>query len=270
MGSETLHHRGLEVQRQQHVLLLRRCDLLGVELAQRAAAHHGGVDDLARLECELVLEHGDLAVLADEFDAGADGLRHGHGFLAAVEIAAAHVRHAGLGVGGPLAHPVRMLARVLLDRGGGAAVGVAFAQHRVHRAAEHLAVTRLDLLLGIRFRVFRIIRDFVSLGLQFLDRRLQLRQRCADIGQLDDVGFRLQRQLAQFGQVIGDSLACGQVLGEGREYASCQGNIPGFDGDAGCPGEGLDDRQQRVGCQRRRFVGQRVNNFLVRHDFLVW
>ncbi len=181
------------MQRQQHVLLLCGHDLLGVELAQRAAAHHGGVDDLVRLEREFVLEHGDLAVTARELDAGGDGFRHGHGFFAAVEVAAAHVRDACPGVGGPLAHPVRMLARELFDRSGGAAVGVAFAQHRVHRATEHLAVTQLDLFFRIRFRIIGVVRNLVSLRLQFLDRGLQLRERCADIGQLDNVGLGLQR-----------------------------------------------------------------------------
>jgi hypothetical protein len=66
---------------------------------------------------------------------------------------------------------VRIVAGVLLDGAGGAAVRIAFAQHRIDDAAEHLAVARLDVLLGVIRRIVRIVRNGVALALQFLDRR---------------------------------------------------------------------------------------------------
>ena len=64
-----LHHRRLEVQRHQHALRLGVLHFLFVERTQRLAVHHAGVDDLASLQCELVLEHRGAAVGRDEFDA---------------------------------------------------------------------------------------------------------------------------------------------------------------------------------------------------------
>ena len=43
-----LHHRGLEVEREEHVLRAGLGDLLGEERNERVATHEGGVDDLAR------------------------------------------------------------------------------------------------------------------------------------------------------------------------------------------------------------------------------
>ena len=57
-----LHHRGLEVEREQHALGLGVGDLLGEERVERGDAHERGVDDLAGEDREAVLEHGDGAV----------------------------------------------------------------------------------------------------------------------------------------------------------------------------------------------------------------
>ena len=57
IGIGDLHHRRLDVQREQHALLLGVVDLLGEEGAQRLAAHHRRVDDLAGLERRLGLQH---------------------------------------------------------------------------------------------------------------------------------------------------------------------------------------------------------------------
>ena len=122
-----LHHGSLEVQGQEHALLLGVRDLRLVELAQMPAAHDGGIDNLARLVSRLLLEHRGCAVRANELDLEAAGLGKGDRFLAAVEIAGAHVRHVGFRIGAPGAHLVRMLACVLLDRGSRAAVRVALA-----------------------------------------------------------------------------------------------------------------------------------------------
>jgi hypothetical protein len=49
-------------------------------------------------------------------------------------------------------------------------------------------------------------RHGVALGLQLGDGLLQLRDGGADVGQLDDVGLGLERQRAEFGEVVGDAL----------------------------------------------------------------
>ena len=64
-----LHHRGLEVHREQHALLAGLGDLRGEERVERGGAHDGGVDDLARLHPQAVLEDGGRAVGADVLDA---------------------------------------------------------------------------------------------------------------------------------------------------------------------------------------------------------
>ena len=225
-GVGDLHHRGLEVQREQHALLLRVLDLGVEELAQGTLSHDGGVDHLAGLERRLLLEHGCGAVIAKELDAEAARLGDGDGLFAAVKIAAAHMGHVRLRVGAPGAHLVGMLARVLLDGGGGAPIRIAFAKDGVHGAAENLRVTRLDLLFGVRLRLLGIIRDGVALALEFLDGRLQLRDGGADVGQLDDVGFRRLREFAEECKIVGLPLL---------RSAGFQGNSRGAVPQARCP-----------------------------------
>ena len=173
-GIRDLHHGGLEVQGQQQAVLLGGLDLLGVEGAQGLDAHHGGIDDLAIRQGGLLLEDLDAAVLAHELDAHGGGLGHGGGGLAAVEVAAAHVGHAGLGVGGPGAHLVGVLLGEVLHGQRRAAVGVALAEHGVHGTAQHLGVARLDRLLGLVFRLLGVVGQVEALGLQFLDGRDEL------------------------------------------------------------------------------------------------
>ena len=66
-----------------------------------------------------------------------------------IEIAVFHVRDVGLRPLLPLAHGVRMLARIVLDRHRRTTVGVAFAKHRVHRRTETLAETCLERLFFV-------------------------------------------------------------------------------------------------------------------------
>ena len=256
-----LHHGRLHVQREQHAFLLGGFDLLGEEGAQRLAAHHRRVDDLAGLKRRLRLQHRDGAVGADQFDAGVGRRRDGGRDFRAVEIAARHVRHMRFGVRLPGAHLVRIVAGVLLDGAGGAAVGIALAQHRVDGAAEHLGVARLDVLLGFRRGVVRIVRNVVALALQFLDRGLELRDRGGDVGQLDDVGLGPHRERAEFGEFVVDSLRRGELLGEIGEDATGQRDVLQLYGHTRRPHEGFDDRQQGIGRERRGFID------LCPHDF---
>ncbi len=261
-----LHHGGLQVQREQDALGLGIGDLRLHERGQRVAAHHRGIDDLTGLDGGLFLQHDGGAVSLLQFDLQVAGGGQGGRLFAAVEIAAVHVRNVRLRFVGPLAHAVRVLAGVVLDRQRRAAVGIAFAQHRVHRAALDLVIARLDVARDVVSGHVRVVGQGIALVLQFLDGRLELRHRGADVGQFDDVGVRGGRQLAQLGQVVGFLLVVLQEIREQRQDAAGQRDVAGFDCDAGGGSVGLDDRQQRLGGQERGFIGKRVQNLgRVRH-----
>jgi hypothetical protein len=99
---------------------------------------------------------------------------------------------------------VRVLAGEGLDRRGRAAVGVALAQDRVDRGALDavIGLARGALLVGRR-RV-GVVRDVVAGVLELLDRALELRDRGADVRQLDDVRLGRLGQLAELGQRVRD------------------------------------------------------------------
>ena len=61
-------------------------------------------------------------------------------------------------------------------------------------------------LLLVRLRVVRVVRDVVARVLELLDRRLQLRDRGADVRQLDDVRLGRLGQLAELGERVRDAL----------------------------------------------------------------
>ena len=96
-----LHHRGLEVDREEHALLGRRGDLGGEERVERAGPHHGGVDHLAGEHRDRLLEHRDRAVVADQLDPERVGLGHGDRLLVRAEVVGVHVRDRGLRVARP-------------------------------------------------------------------------------------------------------------------------------------------------------------------------
>ena len=168
------------------------------------------------------------------------------------------------GVRTPGAHLVRIVAGVLLDGAGRAAVGIALAQDRIDDATEYLGVAGLDVLLGVRRRIVRIVRNVVALALQFLDRGLELRDRGGDVGQLHDVGFGPQRELAEFGEFVVDPLRRGELLGETGEDAAGQRNVFQLHGHTRRADKGFDDRQQRIGRERWGFID------LCPHDFEIW
>ncbi len=197
-----LHHGRLEVQRKEHPLRLGVFDLLRDELAQRPAAHHRDVNHLARRQGGFLLEDSRLPIRADPLDPDVHGVGHRQRLLRAVEIAVVHMRNVRFGVGTPRTHFVRILFCVVFDRGRRPAVGVALAQHGVDRATQHLAVAGLDLLFGVVLRGLRIVRNGVSLRLEFPDGRLQLRDGRADVRQFDDIGIRVFGPLAQLGQMV--------------------------------------------------------------------
>ena len=63
-----LHHRRLQVQREEHALRLGVGDLLRRNASSAARAHHRAVDDLAREHREVRLQHRHRAVGGDVLD----------------------------------------------------------------------------------------------------------------------------------------------------------------------------------------------------------
>ncbi len=198
--------------------------------------------------------------LGDQLHPDGAGLVQRQRLLAVVEVAVAHGRHVGARRLRPRAHAVRVLLGVFLDRLGCATVRVAFAKYGIHCAAQAGAVALLELALLVVLRLAGVVRNVVALGLQFLDGSQQLRHRGADVRQLDDVGLRQLRQLAQLGQVVGYALLFGQVVAELGQDARGHGDVAGLDVDAGCVGEGADHRQEGVRRKQRRLVGQGVDD----------
>ena len=91
-----LHHGGLQMQRDQHSIALGRIHLASIELAQCTSAEEGGADELGVLDLHAILEHSDFSTRIHMLDAQGTGFGNRGGLLVAVEIAAHHVRHAGL------------------------------------------------------------------------------------------------------------------------------------------------------------------------------
>ena len=250
-----LHHRRLQVQREQRALVLGRVDLFGQETAERLHRHEGGIDDRALFQLEPVLQDGNRAIRRLEFDLRRSGLIGGDGCrnLVRVEIVAVHRRHMSLAVGRPGAHRMRIGHGIVLDRLGRAPVRIALAQNRVHDRALDRVVFVPDRPLLICRRVLGVVGHGVTLRLQLGDRTLELRDRRRDIRQLDHVRFRLLHKIAQLCQVVG-------MIGEGRQNAPRKRNVLGPDRDSGGRRKGLDDRQKRRARQLRRFVYLGIHN----------
>ncbi len=103
------------MQGRERAILLRGGELLLVEGAQRTDRHDRRVNDLARLQLEVGLEHLDRAVRGRVLNADDGGRRARVRALRTEIVAGAHVRDARLAAGGPRAERVRVLARVRLD-----------------------------------------------------------------------------------------------------------------------------------------------------------
>ncbi len=199
-------------------------------------------------------------ITGHQFDAEDIVVGHRQRLLVRPEIAVAHGGDVGLRVGRPGPHRVGMVTGVVLDRLGRPAIGVALAQHRVHGAALHLVVGGLDGLLLVVRRLVRVVRDGVAGRLQLGDRGLQLRNRGADVGQLDDVGFRRLRQLPELGQIVGHPLLGRQTVRDRSQDATGQRDVTGLHRNPRRSGVGPDYRQERAGGQRRCLVGVGVEN----------
>src|SRR5918997_5916122 len=89
--------------------------------------------------------------------------------------------------------------------------------------------------------------------LQLLHRGLELRDRGADVRQLDDVRLGRLGQLAELGQRVVRKPELGQDAARERDVAQ-------LDVDAGDARERLDDREERVGREGGRLVRVRVDH----------
>ena len=254
-GVGDLHHGGLEVQGEKHAEFARDGDLLFEKAEERFLAQERGVQNFAGLQLETALEnHRGAAVGGLELDGGRGRGGEGDGLFVGAEVVRAHGDDAGFGVLAPRAHFVRMFAGVIFNGFGRTAVGVAFAQDGVNRAAFNFVIARLSVPLTGIARCLGIVGKREALFLQFSYGGFELREGRADVGEFDDVGPGLQGECAEFGQGVGGLLAGGEAVGEGGEEASGEGDIAEFDGDASGAGEGLDDRKERVGGEERGFV----------------
>ena len=160
-----LHHRGLEVHREQHALGLgarrparsrnSRSAATRITEASTTSPASTGTDSRSTVvvpssPTSSMRSAPSSAITTD--------------FSVERKSSAPMVRDVRLRVGGPGAHAVRVRLGVVLDRGGGAAVGVALAQDRVHGAALDLVVAGADLALLVGLRVVRVVRQRVALA----------------------------------------------------------------------------------------------------------
>ncbi len=121
-GVADFHHRCLDVQREHHAGLVCVLDLLLVELDQRLLTHEHALDDVAVFQFRLGLEHNCLAAVGLQLHPHRAVAVQGDRLLAVVEVPTLHGCHVGTRSHRPLAHAVRVLTRVLLNRVGGATV----------------------------------------------------------------------------------------------------------------------------------------------------
>ena len=266
-GVGDLHHRGLHMQREQHAAFARPGRFGLEERLEFTAAHDGGVDDLPFEHLQRLLQHVPRTVGFDELDPDAACPVDHARLLAREKVALAHVRDIGLRVGTPRPHRMRVRLRVSLDGRGDAAVGIAFAQHRVDRAAEDLRIPGPDVPRRVVARLLGIVRHGMALVLQFGDGGRQLRHGRTDVGQLDDVGFGLLDQRAEFGEIVAAPLTGREILRKRGQNPPGKRDVPRLDGNPGRPRERFEYGQEGVRRKQRRLIRQRVYDIRRAHVY---
>ena len=99
-------------------------------------------------------------------------------------------------------------------------------------------------------------RDSLALrnpGLELTDGGLQLRDRGADVWQLDNVRFWTLGQLPQLSECITNSLLLGEKIREGGDNSACQRDVSGFHPNADGPAI-AGRRGGVIGCEGWGFV----------------
>jgi hypothetical protein len=262
-----LHHRRLEVQREQHALFLGVSNLCVKERAKSFDTHHRGVDHFVGKHRNGFLEHCHRTVSAgDVLDADGASLRHRDRLLVVCEVAVGHGGDVALRFVRPGAHRMRVGLGVILDGLRRTPVGVALTEHRVHGRTHRAAVCSLDRLLFVGRGVVRVLGEIETMCLELDDRCLELRYRCRYVRELDDVRFRCQRHLAELGERISHTLPLAEAVREGRQDSGSERNVTSLDADVGGASESLDDRKERVRGKCRRFVGEGVDDLRVTHE----
>ena len=153
-----------------------------------------------------------------------------------------------------------VLLGVGFDSLGRTTVAVAFPQHGVNGGTFDFVVARFELLFRLVDGLVRIVWKVKSKPLQLGNGRLQLRNRRADVGELDNVRVGGFGQGAQFGQRVVRGLVARQNVRHGRQNAATQRNVPGFHRHACFGSEGLDNGKKAVGRQCRRLIRKGVEN----------
>ena len=82
-------------------------------------------------------------------------------------------------------------------------------------------------------------------------------------GSLMILASGLVGERAEFGEFVAVSLRRGELFREGGEDATGERDVLQLDRHAGRADEGLDDRQQRIGRERRGFVDLRPYDFQI-------
>ncbi len=243
-GVRDLHHGGFEVKRENETSFFGIVHLLFKELTERFFAHVHAVNDLSSQQRQLGLQDHGLAALGDELHFDVTRFIKRHGLLAVVKVSVLHRSHVGLRSHAPSAHAVWIFTCKVFNGQRGAAIRIALSQDWIHCRAQALGVTIANGFVCVCFWVFREIRQLIALALQLLNTSLELRNRCTDVGQLDDVGLRHQGELAQMSQVIRELLLRGEELREFSQDTSSHRDIALSDLDARRSSESANQRQK--------------------------
>mmetsp|Transcript_23502 Transcript_23502/g.50024 ORF Transcript_23502/g.50024 Transcript_23502/m.50024 type:complete len:281 (+) Transcript_23502:1706-2548(+) len=262
-GVRDLHHGGLQVQGEEHALLLGLINLLVKECAEVLAIHEGGIEHLPGNQGKLLLQNGDNTVLGHKLNARDAILLDADGLLVGVEVPIAHGGDSGLGIRRPLTHGVRIPESVLLHGHRRAAVGITLAQHGVHGAAQDLAITGLDVFLLLVLGFLGVLRQSKALRLELRDALLELGDGCAHIGQLDNVGITVLRQLPQPSEGVLSFLILLEVVGEVRQNSARNRDILELYVHVCVVAEGLHHGEEGVRRQHGRLVGVGVHDGLL-------
>ena len=247
---------------------LRFCHCTGDELFKSCHAHDCRIDDLSLQKrlCGTQFRHSTGFI--DKFNLERIGFGHRNGLFVTVEVVCLHARHVSSNGLVPNAVAMRIVTSIVLDSVRSAAVGVALTKHRVHRRALYLVVAGTDCLFFVRGRSIRVIRQSITVLLEFGNRGLELRHRSRNIRKLDDVRIWFKRELAEEREVIRHRLTCKhrpfrERILESCENTSRQGDVLGFDIDICCLCKSRYNREQRLSRQERRLVCKGVIDFSI-------
>ncbi len=223
-----LHHRGLEVHREQDAVGLGPSDLGGQERAQRRDTHHRRIHYLARQNRNRLPKNGGLAVITQKLDAQRPGLADHRGLLGGPEVVVVHVRDVRLRIGRPRSHAVGMCPGIVLDRCGRTPIGVPLPQHGVHGAPHQPVVPGANTPVLVGLWIVWKVRKGITLPLQLRDGGLELWARRRDVRQLDDVGLGGLGQFSQLSQGVRAALILLEVFGELGEDPPSQRDVAGL------------------------------------------